>query len=207
MIKDEHQAQDFCAQRADATAMERLSKFAELLSEENDKQNLVSSATLEQVWLRHFADSLQLLDHVPRGTGLWVDLGTGAGFPGMAIAIARPDHPVLLVESRKRRTEWLGRLATELGLTNVQVAACRIEALDSVPASVISARAFAPLTKLLSLSARFSTPSTAWLLPKGRSAAHELAEQPQVIQRMFHVEHSVTDGTGGILVGRGIPQL
>ena len=77
--------------------------------------------------------------------------------------------------------------------------------MESFPAGVITARAFAPLGKLVTLSARFSTQATIWLLPKGRSAAQELAEQPLDVQKMFHVEHSETDSAGGILVGQGTP--
>jgi 16S rRNA (guanine527-N7)-methyltransferase len=77
--------------------------------------------------------------------------------------------------------------------------------VESFPTAVITARAFAPLGKLLALSARFSTRDTAWLLPKGRSAAQELSEQPPAVRAMFHVEQSQTDREGGILVGRGTP--
>ena len=73
--------------------------------------------------------------------------------------------------------------------------------------AVITARAFAPLGKLLQLSARFSTRDTIWLLPKGRSAAQELAEQPPGVMAMFHVEQSRTDPDGGILIGQGTPQI
>jgi 16S rRNA (guanine527-N7)-methyltransferase len=207
MIAGEAEARQFCAERTDAAGLARLEQFAALLAEENRRQNLVSSSSLDSVWQRHFADSLQLLDAVPRGTGSWLDLGSGAGFPGLALAIARPDQPVVLVESRKRRVEWLGDVATALGLTNCRLVGSRLESVESFAATVITARAFAPLGKLLNLSARFSTQATIWLLPKGRSAAQELSEQPQAIREMFHVEQSQTDPGGGILVGKGTPQL
>jgi 16S rRNA (guanine527-N7)-methyltransferase len=207
MIATEDEARAFCAMRVDATAMDRLVRLQAALAEENERQNLVSSASLDEVWQRHFADSLQLLDYVPRGTGPWLDLGTGAGFPGLAIAIARPDREVVLVESRKRRVDWLVHCASALGLTRCRVVGGRLETAASFAAEVISARAFAPLDKLLRLSARFSTPATAWVLPKGRSAAQELAQQPPAIREMFHVEQSQTDPGGGILVGQGAPRL
>jgi 16S rRNA (guanine527-N7)-methyltransferase len=72
---------------------------------------------------------------------------------------------------------------------------------------VICARAFAPLSKLLSLSARFSTPDTLWMLPKGRSAAQELSEQPESIRAMFHVEQSRTDPEAGLVIGTGRPPV
>jgi 16S rRNA (guanine527-N7)-methyltransferase len=83
----------------------------------------------------------------------------------------------------------------------------RLESVETVPVRVITARACAPLGKLLQLSARFSTRDTTWLLPKGRSAAQELAEQPAGVRAMFHVEQSQTDSEGGILIGQGTPQI
>ena len=207
MIASEAEARQFCAERTDATGLARLERFAALLAEENRRQNLVSAGSLDSVWQRHFADSLQLLDHVPRETGPWLDLGSGAGFPGLVLALARPDEAVVLVESRKRRVEWLGQAAAALGLEKCRIVGARLESVDSFPAAAITARAFAPLGKLLVLSARFSTQATVWLLPKGRSAAQELSEQPPAVQAMFHVEQSQTDPGGGILVGKGTPQV
>ena len=208
MIASEAEAREFCAERTDLAGLTRLERFAAILAVENQRQNLVSTASLAVVWHRHFADSLQLLDHVPRETpGPWLDIGTGAGFPGFALAIARPDLAVILVESRKRRVEWLTQAASALELKNCRIIGARLEAVETCAVSAITARAFAPLGKLLSLSARFSTRTTVWLLPKGRSAAQELAEQPEAIQRMFHVEQSQTDPGGGILVGQGTPDI
>jgi 16S rRNA (guanine527-N7)-methyltransferase len=207
MIEGEDPARRFCAARTDANGLDRLERFAGLLAEENERQNLVSTASLGTIWQRHFADSLQLLDHVPRETAPWLDLGSGAGIPGLVLACARPENEILLVESRKRRVEWLLRAIDALGLRSCRVIGARLESVESVPVAVITARAFAPLGKLLQLSARFSTPQTVWLLPKGRSAAQELAEQPPGVQSMFHVEQSSTDPEGGILVGQGTPAV
>ena len=201
----EAEARRFCAARIDETGLERLERLAAMLAEENDRQNLISVASLGSVWERHFADSLQLLDHVPRGTSPWLDLGSGAGFPGLALAIGRSTERFVLVESRKRRVEWLQRAAQVLGLVNCRIEGARLENVDSFPAGAIVARAFAPLGKLVRLSTRFSTPDTWWVLPKGRSAAQELSEQPEALRKMFHVERSQTDPEGGILVGRGVP--
>lgn len=206
MIADEAQARAFVAERCDAAAMERLDALVAALREENQRQNLVSAASLDHVWQRHIADSAQLLDHVSRGTldgALWMDLGAGAGFPGLVIAAMCPEAHVLLVESRKRRIEWLESMIDQLGLASCSVAGTRLEVLEGPPARVISARAFAPLGKLLRLSARFSTADTCWVLPKGRSAALELQGVSGKWQRLFHVEQSTTDPEAAILVGRG----
>ncbi|MBM3595071.1 MAG: 16S rRNA (guanine(527)-N(7))-methyltransferase RsmG [Alphaproteobacteria bacterium] len=203
MIADKAQARDWLKQlpECDATAIERLERLVSLLREENQRQNLVSRGSLEGVWLRHIADSAQLLCHVPRETpGPWLDLGTGAGFPGMVIAILCPDRSVCMVESRARRIEWLERLRLDLALDNASVAGQRLEDIPYRKVAVISARAFAPFDKLLDLSARFSTKDTVWLLPKGASAQHEL-DRLDGWNHAFHVEPSITDSAAGIIVG------
>jgi 16S rRNA (guanine527-N7)-methyltransferase len=202
LITSEPEARAFVAERCDGEALDRLDRMVELLRRENTRQNLVSAASLDSIWRRHIADSVQLLDHVPRETGLWLDLGTGAGFPGLVVAALRPDSEFVLVESRKRRIEWLETLTAELGLRHCTVMGARLEAIEAFPAAVISARAFAPLERLVSLAERFSTSDTLWLLPKGRSAAQEVADLSKSLRSKFHVEQSLTDADSGIVVGR-----
>lgn len=203
MIRTEDDARAYVGGMCDMAAFEKLERCADLLTEENSHQNLVSRGTLNAIWQRHIADSAQLLKHVPHETTLpWLDLGTGAGFPGLVIAIMRPEIPMRLVESRKRRIEWLERMAVELALANCEVLGQRLEAVKTFDAGVISARAFAPLPKLLDLSARFSTGRTVWLLPKGRSVQQELSDLPGRFGKMFHVEQSKTDSDAGIIVGK-----
>lgn len=202
MIENESEARAWleALPEADGEAIDRLERLIALLRAENLKQNLVSAASLEEVWRRHIVDSAQLLAYVPRETSPWLDLGTGAGFPGLVIAALRPDCEVVMVESRKRRIDWLECVVADLGLRRARVAGSRLEAVEAFPAAVISARAFANLTPLLALSARFSTSDTTWLLPKGKSAAQELAELTGW-RHMFHVEQSLTDPSAGIIVG------
>lgn len=201
MIGSEQAARAFVAARCDEAAMVRLERFVAALREENEHQNLVARPTLDSVWQRHIADSAQLLDHVPRETSLWLDLGSGAGLPGLIVAAIRPEWQVVLVESRRKRIDWLTRMAGEMGLDRCRVEGARLEHVESVSAGVISARAFAPLARILRLSARFSTSDTLWLLPKGRSAAQELHELPKRQRALFHVEQSQTDAEAGIIVG------
>lgn len=202
MIENEVQARAWLETlpEADQIAVDRLERLITMLAAENGQQNLVSAASLGEVWRRHIADSAQLLKYVPRGTSPWLDLGTGAGFPGLVVAVLRPDCEVVMVESRRRRIDWLERALAELGLNRARVLGSRLEAIEAFPAAVISARAFAQLTPLLALSARFSTTDTTWLLPKGRSAAQEL-EELTGWRHMFHVEQSLTDADAGIIVG------
>lgn len=201
-VRDEQSARSFVKNLSSAEAVEKLDLFLAALREENTCQNLVAKPTLEIAWQRHLADSAQLLTHVPRETGMWMDLGTGAGLPGLVIAIMRPDRPVMLVESRRRRIDWLERMVDELDLFKCEVAGTRLENVETVPAAVISARAFASLRSILDLSARFSTAQTVFVLPKGRSAAQELEESSRKVRQMFHVEQSITDDDAGILVGK-----
>ena len=183
------------------TAMARLECLVAMLGEENAQQNLVSAASMPEVWLRHIVDSAQLLRFVPRETfRVWLDLGTGAGFPGLVIAALRPEITVLMVESRAGRIDWLERARVAMGLSNARVIGQRLELVETQAVDAISARAFAPLDRLLALSARFSTGATIWLLPKGRSAAQELQALTKVCHT-FHIEQSLTDRQAGILVG------
>jgi 16S rRNA (guanine527-N7)-methyltransferase len=116
------------------------------------------------------------------------------------IAILRPECRVEMVESRSRRIDWLNRVCDTLGLVNASVKGARLELVDTHKVRAISARAFAPLPKLLDLSARFSTEETIWLLPKGRSARQELDEL-KGWNHLFHVEQSLTDADSGVIVG------
>ena len=201
MIVNENDAREFVARRCTAQAFAVLNSYVDDLRSEALEQNLVSKSSLDQVWTRHIADSAQLLDHVSHGTRSWVDLGSGAGLPGLVVAIMRPDLKVSLIESRRKRFEWLQTVSERLDLRNCQVLGRRLETVDECHFDVISARAFAPLQKLFTLAGRFADESTLWILPKGKSAADELAQLPFEAQKGFHVEQSVTDKDAGILVG------
>ena len=202
MINDDKAARDWLETLPEYRgAAAKFDLLVAMLKCENAAQNLVSAASLANVWQRHIADSAQLLMHVPRETTTWLDLGTGAGFPGLVVAIVRPDLRITMVESRPRRATWLQSACAALDLPNAEVIASRLESVETRVFAAISARAFAPLQRLLSLSARFSDVRTVWLLPKGRSAAHEL-EQLTGWRHGFHVERSLTDQDAGIIVGR-----
>ena len=181
----------------------QLDQYAAMLIAGTEKQNLIAASTIPNLWVRHIADSAQLvtLDNMG-GDGMWLDLGSGAGLPGLVVAILS-ERPVALVESRKLRCGFLRDAALQIGLGHVEVVEAPLERVETRPAATISARAFAPLDKLIDLSARFSTESTRWLLPKGRNAVKELALLPQAWQNLFHVEQSRTDADSQILVGTG----
>lgn len=205
ILESEGAARDWIGTSFAPTARQRdrLDRFGAMLVAENAHQNLIAASTIPNLWVRHIADSAQLLALDQRdGDGLWLDLGSGAGLPGLVVAILS-GRPVALVESRKRRCEFLRAVASELELGHVEVVEAPLERIEARAAATISARAFAPLDKLIDLSTRFSTESTRWLLPKGRNAVKELALLPEPWQRMFHVEQSRTDAESQILVGTG----
>jgi 16S rRNA (guanine527-N7)-methyltransferase len=180
--------------------MERLEAFVELLRSENDRQNLVSRASLGDVWQRHIVDSAQLVRFVDDAAGSWLDLGTGAGFPGLVIPLFH-SADMVLVESRRLRAEFLRSGASVLGVEDrVEILCSRLEAVQSRPFDVISARAFAPLPKLLDLAERFSKPETVWILPKGRNAKSELEDAQSSWQGDFRLEPSLTDDEAQIVV-------
>jgi 16S rRNA (guanine527-N7)-methyltransferase len=183
--------------------VDRISAFVDLLIAENERQNLVSRGTLGSTWSRHVLDSAQLTRFAPAG-GNWLDLGSGAGFPGLIVAVAWEGR-VTLIESRKLRVEFLRAGAEVLGISDSAEIICgSVESTTPKPFDVISARAFAPLDKLLRLALPFSTAETVWILPKGRNAKSELDAARSSWQGDFRVEPSLTDADAGIIVARGV---
>lgn len=183
---------------------ERLQAFATLLREENRRQNLVSEGSLSALWERHILDSAQLIRFAPREARSWLDLGTGAGFPGLLVPLFHPAN-VILVESRRLRVEFLRTAASVLGIASrVEILGSKLEAVPTRPVDVISARAFAPMPKLLALAERFSTSSTVWILPKGRNAKSELDAARSSWQGDFRLEPSLTDADAAIIVAREV---
>jgi len=180
---------------------EKLEAYASLLREENRRQNLVAASTLDQLWERHILDSAQLVRFEPCADASWVDIGSGAGLPGIVIACL-VNGPVTLVEPRRLRAEFLHNLCESLQL-NASVSFGKAERARG-EYDVITARAVANLVELLKISAHLSTRKTIWALPKGRNAVAELAEAKRTWQGMFHVERSVTDAHSYIVIGTGV---
>jgi 16S rRNA (guanine527-N7)-methyltransferase len=180
---------------------ERLHTYVELLKTASGHQNLVSASSLECIWERHILDSAQLVRFEPHAGATWVDVGSGAGLPGVVIACLVEGH-VTLVEPRRLRAEFLRD--TVLGLNLATEVECgRIERITG-RFDVITGRAVAPLPKFIGMSHHLSTEKTVWALPKGRSAQSELAEAERAWQGVFHVEQSVTDADSWIVVGTGV---
>ena len=183
---------------------DRLDAFAAFLAAENERQNLVSRGSLEQLWTRHIFDSAQLLRFVPAGATTWLDLGTGAGFPGLMVALLHAG-PMVLIEQRRLRVEFLQRAAAELELgPKVRILCANARQVSDGPFDVISARAFAPLDRLFAVAAHLGTKQTRWVLPKGRNAKSELDAARASWQGEFRLEPSVTDPEASIIVAEQV---
>jgi 16S rRNA (guanine527-N7)-methyltransferase len=190
--------------------LERLTAYHQLLEKWNTRINLVSRGAIEDAWLRHFHDSAQLLDLSPRGARLWADLGSGAGFPGLVVAILaaerRPDLSVRLIESDQRKAVFLRGVIRETGIT-ADVVAERIESATPCGADVLSARALAPLAALLEMARRHLAPSGVALFPKGARYRQELTDALESFTFDCDEYPSETDAEAVILKIGGIGRV
>ena len=180
---------------------EKIEAYAALLREENTRQNLISASSLNQLWERHILDSAQLVRFEPHAGASWVDVGSGAGLPGIVIACL-VQGPVTLIEPRRLRADFLHRVTESLRL-NASVFPGKVERAGK-QYDVITARAVANLAELVKISAHLSTRKSIWVIPKGRDAQRELAEAQQAWQGAFHVERSATDPESRIVIVTGV---
>lgn len=200
----EEEAKAWVRERFGVPRETALARFEELLRAEAQQQNLIASSTLHTLWARHFVDSAQLIPLAEGATGHWIDIGSGAGLPGMVVAILT-DRAVTLVEPRAKRTAFLQSVVEALSLADrVSVVTAKVENYDGPMASVVSARAVAELPRLFSGARHCTETSTLWLLPKGKSAHSEVAAVRAKWQGVFHVEPSITSPEAGIVVARGV---
>lgn len=197
----EDEARDWLRTRTDVSRETRLAAYVDLLRDEAARQNLVSPSTLNEIWARHIVDSAQLLDHGDPG-GLWLDIGSGAGLPGIVLAILR-DDPVELVEPRKLRTAFLQQCVDTLGITNVTIHTAKVERTKG-RAAVVTARAVGSLDTLFRIARHRSDRATIWVLPKGRNAQSEVEDAQLWWQGSFHVEPSVTAPDSLIIVAKEV---
>ncbi|PWE33569.1 16S rRNA (guanine(527)-N(7))-methyltransferase RsmG [Maritimibacter sp. 55A14] len=208
---DEADREAFLAARnVSRETLQRLDTYAMLLRKWNPAINLVSRTTLADLWSRHFLDSAQLLDRTPNSASNWVDLGSGGGFPGLIVAIlaaeAAPHLRVTLVESDARKAAFLLRVA-QATETPAEVKIARAETLAPQSADVLSARALAPLDRLLPLAQRHLAEDGIALFPKGAGHAEEI--DAALASWAFRVQKhpSITDPSGVILEIGGIARV
>jgi len=204
-------AEDFARQfSVSRETISRLKTYEKLLKQWQKTINLVGAGTLEQTWSRHFADSAQLLDLAPLSTNRWVDLGSGAGFPGLVLAILlaeREGAHVALVESDTRKAAFLGEVARQTGVP-VDIYPERIEKAATQymvgQVDAITARGLAPMPRLLELVAPYFSGSTVGLFLKGREAQSELDAANQGWELLTEQCPSQTDKEGQIILVRAL---
>lgn len=181
--------------------LDRLLAFDALLLERSAKMNLVARSTLEDRWRRHYLDSAQLFALLPAGAKSLVDLGSGAGFPGLVLAAmgAQSGLSVLLVESTKKKAAFLTEAAAAMGLSNVSVIPERIESITISPPDAITARALASLAKLLAYAHEIAGQKTRCLFLKGQDVEAELTEAAKSWHMEVKTHPSATSAGSGVL--------
>lgn len=180
--------------------MAQMDAFAGLLARWQAKINLVGPKTLKEVWSRHIWDAAQMRDHIPPETTSILDIGSGAGLPGLILS-ALTQVQLHSVESDGRKVAFQRQAAMAMGLVEkVVLHNNRIEALPGLGVDIITARAFAPLSKLFELSHTHAHEKTLWILPKGQNVALEIEEATKCWT--FHVKqvHSETDDHAKLLL-------
>lgn len=183
----------------------RLETYAGLLKRWQKTINLVAPSTLDDIWHRHFADSAQVFEHAPAAAINWVDLGSGAGFPGLVLAILAAERGGtrhILIESDTRKAAFLREVARETAVA-VEIVAERIESAQTPDRvreiNCVTARALAPLPRLLPLAAPYFGEATVGLFLKGREVAAELEEARRSWAFQSELISSVTDRDGRLL--------
>ena len=177
----------------------KLDRYAELLIEWNQKFNLVAKSTIPHIWTRHFLDSAQLANFIPKKSTTLIDLGSGAGFPGLVLSIMDVLPNIHLVESTGKKAIFLQTIIDELGLkTNVHH--CRIEEIKGINTDIITARAVASLSELFKLSMPLIKRETLCLFMKGQNTDSELTESKKYWKFDCEKAASISDDSGSVLI-------
>ena len=178
---------------------DRITAYVDLLKTGAERQNLIAPSTIETVWERHILDSAQLVRFEPFEGASWADIGSGAGLPGLVVALLTKGS-ITLIEHRRLRAEFLREAASTLGLSDrVRIECARVERVEGT-FDVITARAVAALDGFLAIASHLSRSETIWVLPKGKNAQSELAQAQRNWQCDALVEQSRTDPDSQILV-------
>ncbi len=181
----------------------RIKAMDRVLIEWSDRHNLIARSTLPERWERHYLDSAQIAGLLPADAASLADLGSGAGFPGLvlaAILAERGAASTTLIESTGKKAAFLGEAARAMGLSGVTVIPDRIEAVKLSPKpQIVTARALAPLPKLLGYAHEIGGENTKYFFPKGQDVDSELAEAATYWQMTVKRHKSLTSPSGTIL--------
>jgi 16S rRNA (guanine527-N7)-methyltransferase len=181
----------------------RLKAYADLLADWNARHNLIAKSTLSDIWHRHFLDSAQLAPMIPAQAKTLADLGSGAGFPGLVLAVMRPELAVTLHEATTKKCAFLQAAAERMGM-QVAVLNARLEDLPPHPFDVVTARALAPLPQLLTYAYPFTTPNSVCLFLKGQNVGPELTEAHKYWNMLASQAPSQTEPSAAIVAVRDL---
>jgi 16S rRNA (guanine527-N7)-methyltransferase len=155
----------------------QLEAYVEILLKWQKAINLIGPATVDDIWIRHILDSAQLIPHLPAEARTLADLGSGAGFPGLVVAVLRPDLDVVLIESDARKAAFLGEAGRRMSLVKQpKIVIGRIESVPPAKADIVTARACAPLGQLLFWAERHRKDPAICLFHKGKDWQAELTD-------------------------------
>lgn len=187
--------------------LERLADFETLIRKWNPAINLISKKSVDDFWNRHIVDSAQIFPHIPISADRCLDIGSGAGLPGIVLALLSaelsPKRKFVFVEVDQRKATFLREVVRTLGIS-AGIESCRVETLRPFEADLLTARALAPLSKLLPFAQRHLSKTGVCLFPKGENYLLELDEAKKLFDFEYEVIQSLTDSKAKILKVHGI---
>ena len=171
--------------------------FIKELKEKNKSINLVGRSTIDNIWDRHVCDSIQIVSYIQNKKHKILDMGTGAGIPGIFLSILGCSK-VVMVDSIRKKTDFIKDVITKLNISP-KIVNTRLEKFNTIPANYIVSRALAPLEKLISYSLLFSNKETSLLFLKGRNVNNEILEAKKKYNFRYSVFNSLSSGEGYVL--------
>lgn len=184
---------------ASPTQLDQLTRYRELVSKWNPRQNMVAPSTLLDFDRRHVLDSAQVARFIPTDAQTLLDIGSGAGLPGLVLAVLQPDLEITLAEIIQKKASFLTTAAYELGLKNVRVHAADVRTLAPQKFNLITARAVTNLADLLDLSEALLATDGRWLLLKGQAVEQEINALENSARLAITQYRSIVDPAGAVL--------
>ncbi|WP_265522461.1 16S rRNA (guanine(527)-N(7))-methyltransferase RsmG [Oerskovia flava] len=175
--------------------LDAVSRFAEMLHDQGELRGLIGPREVPRIWERHILNSAAVTQFLPT-TGTIADIGSGAGLPGIVIAIMRPEAQVILIEPMERRCAWLEEVVAELGLTNVEIKRGRAEEFhDAFECDAVTSRAVAGLDKLVRMSMPLVKSGGQMVVLKGKNVAQEIDPARKVLRKLRGREPEILEAS------------